>query len=98
FLSRLSFPTRRSSDLYFFDLKLQNLKVGYFDPDDRGTHPVAIPTSNKFRYVIIPGGVAAKSKLSKEQIKKMSYQEAKQRFGIREDRKSTRLNSSHVSI
>src|SRR5699024_5234243 len=69
---------------YFFDLKLQNLKVGYFDPDDRGTHPVAIPTSNKFRYVIIPGGVAAKSKLSKEQIKKMSYQEAKQRFGIRD--------------
>ncbi|HLR31100.1 MAG TPA: hypothetical protein VK074_01340 [Fodinibius sp.] len=69
---------------FYFELTLQNLSIGYLDPDNTGTDPGAIPLDNKFRYVIIPGGVAAKSKLSTEQIKKMPYQEVKQRFGIRD--------------
>ena len=68
----------------YFDLEPQNLEIAYFDPDDRGTDPGATIITDKFRYVIIPGGVAVSSNLSKEQLKEMSYQEVGQRFGIRD--------------
>jgi hypothetical protein len=45
---------------------------------------VGFASSLEFRYVIIPGGVAAKSKISKNQIREMSYDEVKKRFGIRD--------------
>lgn len=69
---------------FYFELKLQNLRIGYVNPDDTGTDPGSMSLNNKFRFVIIPGGVAAKSKLSTEQLKKMSYQEIKQHFDSHE--------------
>lgn len=44
---------------------------------DRGT----FGSGNEFRYVIIPGEVAAKNKLSKDQLQNMSYPEVIQKFG-----------------
>lgn len=68
---------------FYFEYKAQNVRIAYFDPNDPASDAGDLTVNTKFRYVIIPGGVAAKSKLSKDQIKKMSYQEVKQRFGIR---------------
>lgn len=50
-------------------------------PDATGD-PGTFGSGNQFRYVIIPGGVAAKSKLSQKQLKEMPYQQVKRRFGI----------------
>src|SRR5699024_9987688 len=68
---------------FYFELTLQNLRIGYINPTDTGNDPGFISLDNKFRYVIIPGGVAAKSKLSKKQLKKMSHQEVRQHFDSR---------------
>ena len=68
---------------FYFMYNDQNIRIAYFDENSPQTDPGDLNVDTKFRYVIIPGGVAAKSKLSKEQIKSMSYAEVKSRFGIR---------------
>lgn len=52
-------------------------------PDATGD-PGTFGSGNEFRYVIIPGGVAAKAKVSKDKLKEMSYQEVKQLFNIKD--------------
>jgi len=69
---------------FYHQYNTGNVRIAYFDPANRQQDFGDLIAETKFRYVIIPGGVAAKSKLSKEQLKKMSYQEVKKRFGIRE--------------
>ncbi|MBD3616069.1 MAG: hypothetical protein HUJ22_05800 [Gracilimonas sp.] len=60
--------------------RLNLIQITRFTHDNSGS--VGFNSSLQYRYVLIPGGVAAKSKMSKDQIKTMSYQEAKKRFGI----------------
>lgn len=68
---------------FYFMYNDQNIRIAYFDENNPQTDPGDTNVALKFRYVLIPGGVAAKSKLSKEQIKNMSYTELTRRFGIR---------------
>lgn len=58
--------------------RLNTLYITRFTMDNSAS--VGFNSSLEFRYVIIPGGVAVKQKLSREQIQKMSYQEINQRF------------------
>lgn len=62
--------------------RLNLIHVTRFTHDNSAS--VGFASSLEFRYVLIPGGVAAKSKLSKEEIKKMPYLEAQKRFGIQD--------------
>lgn len=62
--------------------RLNRLYLTRFTLDNSGS--ISFSSYLEFRYVIIPGGVAVSSNLSKEQLNEMSYQEVKQRFGIRE--------------
>ncbi|GAA5522657.1 collagen-like protein [Aliifodinibius salicampi] len=62
--------------------RLNRLFITRFTHDNSAS--VGFASSLEYRYVLIPGGVAAKSKISKDQIKKMSYAEVKKRFGIRD--------------
>ncbi len=69
---------------YFFQLKPQQLRIGYMNPDATGTLPMAIGTSSSFRYVLIPGGksLKAKAKNGKLPIDLNNYQEVKKYFGL----------------
>lgn len=53
-----------------------------FFPDATGD-PGTYSTGNEYRYIIIPGGTSiGNSKVKKEDLKNMSYEEVKKRFGI----------------
>ncbi|SHF92586.1 hypothetical protein SAMN05443144_11574 [Fodinibius roseus] len=58
--------------------RLNRLYITRFTMDNSAS--VGFNSSLEFRYVIIPGGVAAKHKLSKDQVQKMSYQEIQKLF------------------
>ncbi|WP_176466291.1 collagen-like protein [Aliifodinibius salipaludis] len=68
----------------YYQFSLQNVMIAYYDPSAKGTDLGPLTVDTKFRYVIIPGGVAAKSKMTKDEIKEMPYNEVKKRFGIQE--------------
>ncbi|PAU93639.1 hypothetical protein CK503_10820 [Aliifodinibius salipaludis] len=69
---------------FYHQFSVQNIQIAFFYLDNKQTEPAPMTVETKFRYVIIPGGVAAKSKLTKDEIKGMPYHEAKKRFGIQE--------------
>ena len=69
-----------ASNVMDFLPRLNKLFITRFTMDNSAS--VSFNSSLEFRYVLIPGGVAAKSKMSKVQIKKMPYEEVKKRFGI----------------
>lgn len=71
-----------ASNVMDFLPRLNKLFITRFTMDNSAS--VGFNSSLEFRYVLIPGGVAAKSKMSKDQIKKMPYSEVKKRFGIRD--------------
>jgi hypothetical protein len=71
-----------ASNVMDFLPRLDKIFITRFTMDNSAS--VGFASSLEFRYVIIPGGVAAKSKMSKDQIKKMPYEEVKKRFGIRD--------------
>jgi len=59
---------------------LQKIKLFRFRHDGAGT--VNIPVSLSWRYILIPGGVAATAKKSNLDYSKMSYEEVCSRFNI----------------
>ena len=67
-----------------FDYLTGEIQIKRSNYPDATGDPGTFGSGNEFRYVIIPGGVAAKSKMSKKQLKEMSYQEVKKRFGIQD--------------
>jgi len=68
---------------YYYKLKVDTVRIEYYDPDNPSTVPYAITTDNRFRYVIIPGGQAAGTSAPKvEELKNMSYKELKKRLNI----------------
>lgn len=62
--------------------RLNKLLITRFAMDNSGS--IGFATSLEYRYVIIPGGVAVKSKRSEEQLRNMSYEEVTRYFGIRD--------------
>ena len=62
--------------------RLNLIYITRFAHDNSGN--TGFSSSLEFRYVIIPGGVAAKSKLTTDEIKQLSYEELSKRFGIPE--------------
>lgn len=58
--------------------RLNRLLITRFTMDNSGS--TGFNSSIEFRYVIIPGGAAAKYKLSKDQLQKMSYQQIQKLF------------------
>ncbi len=67
-----------------FDYIIGEIQIKRSNFPDATGDPGTIGSGNEFRYVIITGVVDAKSKISKDQIKKMPYKEVKKRFGIRD--------------
>jgi len=67
-----------------YKFKPDTLRLEHFDPDNPNSDPGPIPSENKFRYVLIPGGQAAGSSANTtgKLLNEMSYQELKQRFDI----------------
>ncbi len=59
---------------------VQKIKLFRFRHDQGGT--VGLPTSLNWRYILIPGGVAATAKTAKQDYSKMSYEEVCARFNI----------------
>ncbi|KRB54510.1 hypothetical protein [Flavobacterium sp. Root186] len=59
---------------------LQKIKLFRFRHDQGGT--VGLPVSLSWRYILIPGGVAATAKTAKPDYSKMSYEEVCARFNI----------------
>ena len=59
---------------------LKKIKLFRFRHDQGGT--VNIPTSLSWRYILIPGGVAATAKTSKLDYSQMSYEEVCKHFNI----------------
>lgn len=59
---------------------LQKIKLFRFRHDQIGT--VGLPVSLSWRYILIPGGVAATAKTAKPDYSKMSYEEVCARFNI----------------
>src|SRR5690606_41470233 len=89
-LSLHSFPTRRSSDLAFAGIggTIYDTKINALDEND-----------NPYNFASIPQGAYEDRKDTRNSIKDMlddSYETDAENHG--EDRKSTRLNSSHVKI
>src|SRR5699024_12247627 len=92
-----SFPTRRSSDLFEGLIDLISMKAHYYE-DDLGTRSVAkdIPEDYKEKAEELHASlVEAVAELDEDLM--MKYLEGEE-ISEEEDRKSTRLNSSHVSI
>lgn len=58
--------------------RLNTLLITRFTMDNSGS--TGFNSSLEFRYVIIPGGVAAKNELSNDQLQKMSYREIQKLF------------------
>ncbi|OMQ08477.1 hypothetical protein [[Flexibacter] sp. ATCC 35103] len=58
----------------------KKIKLFRFRHDAGGT--VNLPTSLSWRYILIPGGVAATTKTAKTDYSKLSYEEACARFNI----------------
>jgi len=70
---------------FFFELKPQQLRIGYINPDNSTTLPMALNTNIDFRYVLIPGEESlAKRKAKSLPIDLNNYQEVKKYFGIRD--------------
>ena len=67
-----------------YKFKPDTLRLEFFDPDNPNTDPGSLPSSNKFRYVLIPGGQSAGSSANNagDILKEISYEELKQRFDI----------------
>jgi len=68
-----------------FKIKPDTLRLEFYDPDNPNSDPGSLPSSNKFRYVLIPGGQAAGSSSntsSSRALDEISYQELKQRLDI----------------
>lgn len=59
---------------------VQKIKLFRFRHDQGGT--VGLPTSLNWRYILIPGGVAATAKTAKLDYSKMSYEEVCARLNI----------------
>ncbi|MDR6760945.1 hypothetical protein J2Y38_001143 [Flavobacterium sp. 2755] len=59
---------------------LQKIKLFRFRHDQVGT--LGLPVSLGWRYILIPGGVAATAKTAKVDYSKMSYEEVCARFNI----------------
>src|SRR5207249_11864213 len=93
-LARHSFPTRRSSDLPSADsIKLELVSR-------TGTEPSAVGTENKV-FAAANGSWRLRQPMSAsslDEIPEMDRIGTHQHRGHPRDRKSTRLNSSHVSI
>jgi len=60
---------------------LQKIKLFRFRHDGGGT--VNLPTTLNWRYILIPGGVAATAKTAKQDYSKMSYEEVCAHFNIK---------------
>jgi hypothetical protein len=58
------------------------IQFEYSNYPDASGDPGTIGSGNQYRYVLIPGETAAKSKFSRENIKNMPYQEVKRLFNI----------------
>lgn len=67
-----------------YEYDASEIQFEYSNYPDAAGDPGTIGSGNEYRYVIIPGGTAAKQKLSKEKLTKMSYQEVKQLFNIKD--------------
>ena len=78
-LPYVSYAGGSPNTLTFFP-ELNNIKLFRFKHD--GSGGVSIPTSLQFRYILIPGGVSAKT--SQPNYKLMSYSEVCQQLNIRE--------------
>jgi hypothetical protein len=78
-LPYVSYAGGSANTLTFFP-ELNNIKLFRFKHD--GSGGVSIPTSLQFRYILIPGGVSAKT--NQPNYKLMSYREVCQQLNIRE--------------
>jgi hypothetical protein len=78
-LPYVSYAGGSANTLTFYP-ELNNIKLFRFKHD--GSGGVSIPTSLQFRYILIPGGVSAKT--SQPNYKLMSYSEVCQQLNIRE--------------
>jgi hypothetical protein len=78
-LPYVSYAGGSANTLTFFP-ELNNIKLFRFKHD--GSGGVSIPTSLLFRYILIPGGVSAKT--NQPNYKVMSYSEVCQLLNIRE--------------
>src|SRR5690606_40818040 len=87
----LSFPTRRSSDLEFFDQE-ELRAVGVLVLVD---HDVAKRRAPALAYRRV---IAQKADRLGDEVVEVDRGEGTQRLLVAGDRKSTRLNSSHVKI
>ncbi|MDZ7717657.1 MAG: hypothetical protein U5K72_02410 [Balneolaceae bacterium] len=69
---------------FFFELKPQQLTIGYLDPDNSTTLPMVLSTKIDFRYVLIPGGKSLNAKAKSLPIDLNNYEQVKKYFGIRD--------------
>src|SRR5699024_11728325 len=97
YLALRSFPTRRSSDLDMLTEHLRNMAVFKDQLSEVHTDGVQ-PTTHGVEVKNVLRKDEPKQWITQEEVLKNAPDKQDGQFRVPSDRKSTRLNSSHVSI